>query len=691
MISHSNGKDVLVDANQLLKTAFDRFDAGDTEGALHFADAAIAKCPTLQSGHYLSGLAAWQLGRLDRAALSLAIATQLEPQHTAAHLLLGTVEAARSQPLAAEASLQAAIALDPTSGFAWHQLGLTLMTEKRSSEAVNAFTNALERAPEQMESAQNLAAALMAEGRVAEAERLVAPIAANHGGLLNAHGVALAKLGRIEEAIRCFTSALEMDPHQAPAAVNLAQIMIKSDMPEEAVALTRYALSLSVTVDRLALLVAARLRAADWDGLDEDITALMELAETTGEGIDPFLLLALPNIDTAHQSANVRAWAACQLPRHSLPLQPKTPQPDGRLVIGYLSSDFRRHALANLASELFELHDRTQFHVLAYSIGPDDGSPERARFKASADKFIDLEPLSDRDAALLIQRDQLDILVDLTGLASDARPEILALKPAPVRAGWLGFAGGVGTSVSDVLIADPVVVPPGAEANYDERVIRLPHCYQINDRKRPQGPATSRSDHGLPETAVVLGCFHEQRKLLPEVYACWIRILMAVPESVLWLLEPSAAATTSLKARAATAGVDPRRLHLAPRVQAAAHLERLAHADLMLDTFPYGAHTTASDALWRGVPIVTHAGDTFASRVSASLLTACGLPELIAHDKATYERMVIDLARDSTRRRALRAQLSQQRLQHLPPFDTPQLVKGLEAIYQFLAAERSAV
>ncbi len=347
-----------------------------------------------------------------------------------------------------------------------------------------------------------------------------------------------------------------------------------------------------------------------------------------------------------------------------------------------MSGDLHAHATAFLTAELFERHDRARFDVHAYSFGPDDGSPMRQRLIAGFDTFVDVRGLSDRQAAELIREDELDILVDLKGYTEGARPRILAYRPAPIQVNWLGFPGSMGTGNIDYVVADRTVAPPSLQAHCVERIVWLPDCFQPNDtrRERPD-TAPSRAQCGLPETGFVFCCFNNSYKITPSIFAIWARLLEQLPGSVLWLLDTNPLVRANLRRAAARRGIAPARLVFAPKLPLADHLARLAAADLVLDTVPVNALTTASDALWVGVPIVTLMGDTVAGRGCASLLQAIGLPDLVTETPAAYEALALRLATEPAALRALRDRLRRNR-GTMPLFDTPRFARGLEAAYR---------
>ena len=353
-----------------------------------------------------------------------------------------------------------------------------------------------------------------------------------------------------------------------------------------------------------------------------------------------------------------------------------------RIRVGYLSSDFHGHPVAYLTAEIFELHDRGRFEVFLFSYGPDDCSAMRRRLAAGCDRFIDLAPLSDDEAAMRIRDERIHIVVDLKGYTADDRPRIAAARPAPIQVNWLGYPGTMGADWIDYVIADSCVIPPEHDGDYSETVVRLPHCYQPNDRKRPSGAGSlTRSACGLSEDSLVFCCFNQSYKIEPRVFAIWMRLLDACPQSVIWLLEENRWVKDNLRKAAFDRGIAPERLVFAPVRPLAEHLARYALADLALDTFPYTSHTTGSDALWAGCPLVTIAGETFASRVAASLLVNVGLGQLIASSFAEYETLALALARDRPRLDALRRHLRDERAR-APLFDSPQFTRDLEAAYR---------
>lgn len=365
--------------------------------------------------------------------------------------------------------------------------------------------------------------------------------------------------------------------------------------------------------------------------------------------------------------------------RFDHPRPPATVAESRRRRIGYMSSDLRAHAVGSLVPEVFERHDRTAFEISAYSFGAAATDTLALRLKGAAEHWVDITALDDRSAAQRIVADGIDILVDLNGHTRDARTAVAAMGPAPVIVNWLGYPGTMGTAYHHYIVADPWIVPEGHEIHYSEAVLRLP-CYQPNDGKRVAAAPQRRADVGLPEDAVVFCCFNSAHKITRSTFARWIQILRAVPDGVLWLFETTPATSQRLRAVAAEAGVAGERLIFAPKLASAAHLARYTLADLFLDTFPYGAHTTGSDALWMGLPVLTLSGHSFASRVCGSLVRAAGLPDLVCATPEEYVTKAMALGSDRPELARLKERLAAQRAGCVL-FDMGLLVRSLEGLY----------
>ena len=360
-----------------------------------------------------------------------------------------------------------------------------------------------------------------------------------------------------------------------------------------------------------------------------------------------------------------------------------------RIRVAYLSSDFNAHATSYLLAGVLERHDRSRFEIYAISFGKSDGSEMRARLEKACEHFVDVSDMSDREVAALLRTERIDIAIDLKGYTRDARTGIFAFRPAPIQVNYLGYPGTMGADYIDYLIADEVVVPEKDQSSYSEKIVYLPDTYQCNDSKRAIAEAPpSRAEAGLPETGFVFCSFNNNYKITPELFDIWMRLLKATGGGVLWLLESNQAAARNLSREAEARGVDPKRIVFAPFVSPSAHLARIPLADLFLDSLPCCAHTTASDALWAGVPVLTCIGNTFAGRVAASLLDAIGLPELVTRSHDAYETQALNLARDPALLQETKAKLARNRMTH-PLFDTVHFTRHLEGAYARMQARRA--
>ena len=436
----------------------------------------------------------------------------------------------------------------------------------------------------------------------------------------------------------------------------------------------------------------ARSRAwCEWEEFERwQPRMLQALASQSGPRVSPFQLLSMPGIGAAQQHACAGHWtrarllasaeARAEMANEFEALDAASSRDAQRPVrLGYLSGDFHMHATALLLAETLEAHDHQHYELHAYSHGQDDGSGMRQRLHAAFDGFHDISACDDAAAARAIHADGIDILIDLKGYTAGTRSMVLAYRPAPVQVSYLGYPGTLGVGLCDYLISDRFVTPESERHNYSEALACLPHSYQPHGHAATLPPVPSRAEAGLPEDGLVLCCFNQAYKFTPEVFDIWCNVLARVPGSVLWLLKDECA-EGNLRREAMARGVAPHRLVFAPDLPQSDHLARLQCADLVLDTSPYNAHTTASDALWVGVPLVTCAGDTFASRVAGSLLLAMGLPELVTHHLADYAALALALASDAPRLAALRAKLASLRA-GAALFDVPGYTRDLEALY----------
>lgn len=589
----------------------------------------------------------------------------------------------------AEACFRRAMALAPGYATAHSNLGRLLQAQGRNSEALAAFRQAAALETSHPAVHANLGSLYNAlrqfsEGEAAcrQAVSLNPALAIGYSNLANA----LVGQRRYAEAEAAFRRALELEPNYPDACNNLANLLQEQKRFDEAEGCYRRIKDDDGSALGLAYHCASHL--CDWRRRERDEQALRTLLDKETTAISPFGLLTLPGADSAAlQRRAGRLWAtkSFQAPLAQPPLVPPTQHPaHDRLRIGYLSADFHEHATMHLLGGVLAAHDRSRFSIHLYSYGPNFQDHARHQAQESADIFRDIGALSDAAAAERIAADGIDILVDLKGYTRDSRLGITALRPAPLIVSWLGYPGTLGHErLADYVIGDPIVTPLEHAVHFSETLALLPHCYQPNDRRRVIGARPTRHEAGLPEEGFVFCSFNQSYKFNPETFDVWCRLLLSLPGSVLWLLQPEAQTIAHLRREATARGVAPERLVFAGQKQQAEHLGRLQLADLALDNFPVTSHTTASDALWVGVPLLTKTGDSFASRVAASLLHAVGLPELVTDSWEEYFSLAQALALGPARLAALRETLIARRLT-APLFDTQGFTQDLERLYQQL-------
>jgi len=638
------------------------------------------------------GMIACQSGRYDTAIDYIRQAISRRPAQADFHNSLGEAYRCCGRLGEAEACYKRALAIRPDYAEAHFHLGDVLQMQGKLEESVGYYGHALRLGPTNVDAFNNLGVALWAQGKQEEAIGSFQQALALKPGFAGAHnnlGNARKARGELNEAVAHYRQALTSSPGFAEAYYNLGIVLEEQGGLEEAVAHYRQALALKPDyVEAESQLMWSLLCFCDWKQLGGIIEHQKHLLRAVRSPfIKPFSLLCGPS-SPEEQLSCARIHAAHRLApvarlRDGLGFQfARTPRE--RLRVGYLSADFQQHATAYLIAELFELHDRTRFEIAAYSYGPKDDGPMRKRIADACDRFVELTEATFIEAARRIHEDGIDILIDLKGYTRAARTEIVALRPAPIQVSYLGYPGTMGAECIDYIITDRFVTPPGHEPFFSEQLVRLPDCYQINDRKRAIATQTpTREECGLPGAGVVFCSFNNTYKITPAVFDIWMRVLREVPGSVLWLLESNTGVAANLRREAKARGVEPERLVFAPKLPLAQHLARHRNADLFLDTWPYNAHTTASDALWAGVPVLTCAGETFASRVAGSLLTAVGLPELITSTPTAYEALAVRLARTPSELAGLRERLQKNRLT-APLFDSERFTRHIERAYRMM-------
>jgi len=506
-------------------------------------------------------------------------------------------------------------------------------------------------------------------------------------------GNAQRELGKPKEAALHYQKAIQFSPNDADIYNNLGNVQRELGQLDLAIASYKKALDLNPKLHHAKVhLVHQKQHICDWQDLEDDISSIRDWVKNIPEAqVSPFAFLAMPTTTAEEQKLCASNWvsnrySALIKQADTLNFKHELPRISQKIRIGYLSADFRLHPLAFLISESIELHDRSKFEIFAFSYGINDKSSARARLEKAFDAFYDIRNLSEIDAARKVNTLQIDILVDLTGFTQTSRSGIVAFRPAPINVNWLGFPGTMGMKsdskpLFDYMLSDNFITPAETVNHYAEQLALLPHCYQSNDRKRPISAQPSRKSCHLPEGVFVYCCFNQSFKITPKFFSVWMRLLNAVPNSVLWLLDSNQWTKENLINQAAKNNIEVERLIFAPRMSIADHLARHVHADLFLDTSPYNAHTTCSDALWMGLPVLTCVGDTFAARVAASLLTAADMPELITYSMQDYESKALHLASYPIELEKIKQKLLATKLTSAL-FDTNQFTHSLEHIYQ---------
>lgn len=668
--------------------------SGQRDRAVDFISKAIQNDPQNPVYHNHLGNAFLEQGRTDKAISWYRKALELKPDYIEAHYNLGNALQERGKLDEAISCYKSALALKPDYADAYNNLGSALQKQAEMDQALSCYKRALELRPDYADAYNNMGSALQELGELDGAigcYRKALNLEPNLAQVHNNMGTALAEQGSFDEAIFYYQQALNLNPALSSVFNNMGMALQEQEKPEQAISCYQKAIELEPDCgEAYANLVSQMQRICAWENLeplgyklDEFTRKALDQGRRTPE--HPFSNLnrhpdpAL-NFEVAKSwSSDIARVMAGSGIKFSFDERRSTKT---RITVGYLSNDFCDHPVTHLMISLFGLHDRDKFDVFCYSYGENDGSYYRERVQRDCDKFVDVRTLGHAEAAKCIYEDQIDILVDLTGYTTNNRLSICALRPAPVQVCYLGFPGTTGAEFFDYMITDRIVTPADHAPYYSEKFVYLPHSYQINDHAQAiSSKEWKRTDFDLSEGRFVFCSFNNPYKLDAVMFDTWMNILGQVPEGVLWVLPGNRIAEENLSREAEARGVKSDRLVFAEKLPKGEHLARLRLADLVLDTRIYNGHTTTSDALWAGVPVITLQGGHFASRVSASLLTAIGLPELITHSLDEYEALSVQLAGHPKKLRSIRQKLAGNRLTE-PLFDTPRFVRNLEKAYR---------
>ena len=660
--------------------------AGRSDEAIELLNKAIQIKKNNPGFYYDLASALQGAGRLDEALLKYKKSLTLKPDYIEARFKIGNLLKEQGKLDEAELIYKRIISANPDLATVYYNLGLVLKQQSKLDEAVLIYQKAITLKPDMAEAYNNLGVVFNDQKKPGEAVKMYRQAISLKSGYAEAHnnlGDILSDQGRPDEAAVHYTAAITSNPGLVKPYIGLGVAFRKLGLRNEAISLYEQALIPHPrNPELLTRLVDLIYHTCAWRKMGSYETQLLELVRQNSVGISPFTILGTSSTAEDQLLCSRSFSRDKERPPQDL-FTHKLGKSNKRIKIGYLSSDLQEHATAYLMAGLFEKHDRSRFDVTAYSYGPDDASPMRARLVKAFDSFIDLSNLSDHAAAQKIYDDGIDILIDLKGGATkDSRIGIPSYRPAPIQVNYLGYPGTMGVSFIDYIIADRFIIPKDNERFYSEKVICLPDCYQPNDVRREIADTTPpREACGLPESGFVFCCFNGNYKITLPVFNIWMRLLKAVPGSVLWLLEPDPSAKENIKEEAELRGVDSKRIIYAPFMPTSQHLARYRLADLFLDTLPINAHTTASDALWAGLPVLTCAGTTFAGRVAGSLLKAAELPELITYSLEEYEALALQLSQNPSRCLEMRRKLLQTH-QRMPLFDIEKFTKNIEKSYQ---------
>jgi len=675
----------------------------------------LAEDPDNFTARHFLGVTRAQSGRLQEGLADLDLALAIKPDDPEALLNHANILKVLNRPAEALTGYERALAQKPGWAQAENNRGTVLQGLGRHEEALAAYERALKAAPNYPEALNNRGSVLQDLKRPAEALAAydqALRLAPNFAAAFNNRGSVLLELKRFADALFCFDRALALRPGDAEVLNNRGNAMQGLLRYDDAVAAYDQALALRpdyaqalnnrgealqqlkrheealASFDRalpgnpqaFGGAAMAALELCDWKRTAE-IEAKIAQRIAAGDAVLPWVLLGYSGDETLQRqcAANVIRERF----GHSQPALAARPIRHDKIRLAYISSDMAHHPVASQVVQLIEKHDRTQFEIIGIATNADDNSVQRRRLIAAFDRFIDAYQQSPLAVAQQLRDLEIDILVDLNGHTRGDNFDILSYRPAPVQATWLGYAGTTAAPFIDTLIADKIVAPD-AHA-FSEKLALLPDCFFPSDTDRKLGRLPGRAEAGLPQDGFVFCCFNNSWKITEPVFSIWMRLLSSVPGSVLWLKQAGDKTKSNLRQAAKERGVDAERLIFAPPAPLEVHLARHQLAGLFLDTLPYNAHATASDALWAGLPLVTQRGSAYAGRVATSLLTAAGVPELIAQTAEDYEFLALALARDPARLGALREKLIANRTS-APLFDTPRLARNLEALYREMLA-----
>lgn len=576
---------------------------------------------------FLVGVAHLQINKLETSLEYLKKSIAIYPQNPSSYYNLGLVYQELENFEGAVKEYKRAIQLEPDYAEAYFNLGVSLSHLKRLNKALESFDRAISINPNDPEIHSN-------------------------------RGIIFKELRLFEEALECYNRALKLDPNMAEVYSYRGAVNTSLRRYKDALMDIREALKLKPDIKYiLSSFIQRKSKICDWSDYDKDLNQLIIHIKEFKKSALPFDILALTD-DPSLQKKSAEIFALDKYPKIGISHETKKFYEHNKIRIGYFSSDFHNHATMHLIADLFDYHNKDEFELYAFSFDSSASDEWRERIKLNFKEFIDVTNKSEKEIALISKELEIDIAIDLKGYTEDARPSIFAYRAAPIQVNYLGYPGTMGSKDIDYIIADVHVIPENNKQNFTEKIVYLPNTYQANVTKRNiSNKDFTREEMGLPSNAFIFCSFNNNWKITPEIFSSWMRILKSVEGSVLWLLSDNIYAVENLKKEAVLRGLNSDRLIFAPFMPIEEHLKRIQLADLFLDTFPYNAHTTASDSLRAGLPLITKMGNTFPSRVASSLLNVIGLSELITITQEEYENLAILLATDKAKLRDIKNKL----------------------------------
>ncbi len=660
---------------------------GELHSSAKMFETAVNIKPDYFEAHKNLGLVFKNLGQVEASIDSLKMAISIKSEYFEAHYNLAIILKELGQYDDALKSYQKAISINPNFANAYNNLGNLFLDLGREDDAINSYFKAIQINPNFAQAHNNLGNLFTDIEKYDEAIKSYKKAIKANPQLfeaINNLGNLFKTLNQHDSAINNYKKAIAINPNFAEAHYNLGVMYKKMNKKAQALISLEHAWALKPSMDYiLGDLLSAKCNFCLWDDYYALIDELKLKISKNQKVVNPFNLLGLVDDPFLQRQATQIFTNHQYQKKHALP-EIEQYQKHPRIIIGYFSADFHNHATMHLMAELFEFHDKSLFKIIAFSFGPDKQDKWRKRAAHSFDKFIDVRHKSDLEVSLLAREMEIDIAVDLKGYTRDCRPKIFAESCAPIQVSFLGYPGTMATEFIDYLIADQTLIPEEKRDYYSEKIVYMPYSYQVNVANREVSKdKVYRHDHGLPKKGFVFCCFNNNYKITIPVFSIWMRILEAVEDSVLWLLENDSITTKNLIKEAAKFGVNEDRLVFAEMVPVEDHLNRIRLADLFIDTLPCNAHTTASDALRMGVPVLTCLGESFASRVAASLLSTLKLPGLITHNHSDYESLAIELATQPKKLKVIKDMLSIN-LSSEPLYNAKLFTKNIESAYMHM-------